>query len=74
MPSVDTFVVIEGLLIDVETDCNGCPTMFDVSIKHISFLGKNTNKPSTSINTKKDRFKFKFNEGKKKTSARKRKE
>jgi hypothetical protein len=74
MPSVDTFVGIEGLLTDIETDCSGRPTIFDVSVRHISFLGKNTNKPSTPTKAKKDRFTFKFNEGKKTVSAGKRKE
>jgi hypothetical protein len=32
MPSVDTFVAIEGLLFDVETDDNGLPIMFNVSV------------------------------------------
>jgi len=40
MPSVDTFVAIEGLLIDVQTDDNGLSILFNISVQDISFLGK----------------------------------
>jgi hypothetical protein len=47
IPSNNTYVAVEGFLMEVETDSStGRPTVFHVSVDNINFLGKAVSPPS----------------------------
>ena len=48
IPSNNTYVSVEGVLYDFETDTNGQATRFWLSVDNISFLGRASTLPSTS--------------------------